>query len=98
MSYKHGAFPCTNAQFFLSYLIPVSDLFRRKAFWFRGLGQKPGQRFVVCGGIVAWSTNTRARLVLSEKGLDHPPHTAGARLRSAVRGSGAARNGTVAAK
>jgi len=59
------AVPCSNAQFFLGpeqllscsrqpvidqpYPTPVSELFRRKAFWFRGLRQKPGQCFVVCG-------------------------------------------------
>jgi hypothetical protein len=31
------------------YPTPVSELFRSRAFWFRGLRQKPGQRFAVCG-------------------------------------------------
>jgi hypothetical protein len=32
------------------YPSPVSTLFRWKAFWLRGLGRKPGQRFAVYGG------------------------------------------------
>ena len=31
------------------YPSPVSELFRCKVFWLRGLGQKLGQRFAVCG-------------------------------------------------
>ena len=33
-----------------TYRTPVSGVFRRKDFWFRGLWRKPGQRFAVCGG------------------------------------------------
>src|SRR3974390_2419580 len=32
------------------YRAPVSELFRCKVFWLRGLGRKPGQRFAVGGG------------------------------------------------
>jgi SRSO17 transposase len=38
------------------YRTPVSGVFRRNAFWFRGLGQKPGQHFAVCGRKAAWQT------------------------------------------
>jgi hypothetical protein len=31
------------------YRTPVSGVFRRNAFWFRGLRRKPGQHFAVCG-------------------------------------------------
>jgi hypothetical protein len=31
------------------YRTPVSSVFRRNAFWFRGLWRKPGQHFAVCG-------------------------------------------------
>src|SRR5262245_2661745 len=31
------------------YRTPVSGVFRPQSFWFRGLWQKPGQRFAVCG-------------------------------------------------
>src|SRR5262245_24754150 len=37
-----------------TYRTPVSGVFRRKDFWFRGLWRKPGQRFAVCGGDPAW--------------------------------------------
>jgi hypothetical protein len=43
------------------YPIPVSELFRHKAFWFRGLGQKPGQRFAVCGWNLSHKQDARAR-------------------------------------
>jgi hypothetical protein len=32
------------------YRTPVSGVFRPQSFWFRGLWQKPGQRFPLCGG------------------------------------------------
>ena len=37
-----------------TYRTPVSGVFRRKEFWFRGLWRKPGQRFAVCGVNLAW--------------------------------------------
>src|SRR5262249_11397520 len=33
-----------------TYRTPVSGVFRPQSFWFRGLWQKPGQRFLLCGG------------------------------------------------
>jgi hypothetical protein len=41
------------------YPTPVSELFRCKAFWFRGLGRKLGQRFAVCGGNSSMAEATR---------------------------------------
>jgi len=43
-----------NARLVDQYASPVSELLRGKAFWFRGLGRKPGERFAVCGGNPAW--------------------------------------------
>jgi hypothetical protein len=44
-----------------TYRTPVSGVFRRKDFWFRGLWRKPGQRFAVCGGNPAWQQWRRPR-------------------------------------
>jgi hypothetical protein len=47
--YKHGALPLT-ALLINVYLTAVSERFRATTVWFRGLWQKRGQHFVVCGG------------------------------------------------
>ena len=53
---KHPVHPYSNA--FATVLLinfyrtPVSGVFRRNAFWFRGLWRKPGQRFAICGDIL----------------------------------------------
>src|SRR5262249_15192608 len=56
-----------------TYRTPVSGVFRRKDFWFRGLWRKPGQRFAVCGGDPAWQPRRRAGGKRQKAGRPPPP-------------------------
>src|ERR1700722_16202289 len=50
------------------YPTPVSELFRCKVFWLRGLGQKLGQRFAVCDRNSSMSNKAIADFACSSSG------------------------------
>jgi hypothetical protein len=51
------------------YRTPVSGVFRPQSFWFRGLWQKPGQRFPLCGGNPASQGGALLRVEFLEAAL-----------------------------
>jgi hypothetical protein len=80
MPCEHGALPLTGLPTNV-YPTPVSEQFRARAFWFRGLWQKRGQHFAVCGGNPAGLAAVR----YFNRAPSQPRHVSFRRLRTLVR-------------